>query len=202
MVALTAIAIAACTSPVASPAATPIPSPTPHAPLASALLQITDVPSGLARCPNSGSFDAYVDSLKSSNPSLVQRWSDLKRAGATDAAISVFAADPAACSAELGAAASVKAATSLVLAFGDEGQADRAWQAGILGFAPPVPGQQPPGVSRGVSTGLGQSSWIYVKAPVQMAIWRKKVFVALVVFTNLDTASFSAGAAAVNARLT
>jgi len=202
MVALTAIAIAACTSPVATPAATPIPSPTPHAPLASTLLQITDVPSGLARCPNSGSFDAYVDSLKSSNPSLVQRWSDLKKAGATDAEISVFAADPAACSAELGAAASVKAATSLVLAFGDEGQADRAWQAGILGFAPPVPGEQPPGVSRGVSTGLGQSSWIYVKAPVQMAIWRKKVFVALVVFTNLDTASFSAGAAAVNARLT
>ena len=202
MVALTAIAIAACTSPVASPAATPVPSPTPHAPLASTLLQITEVPSGLARCPNSGSFDAYVDSLKSSNPSLVQRWSDLKKAGATDAAISVFAADPAACSAELGAAASVKAATSLVLAFGDEGQADRAWQAGILGFAPPVPSEQPPGVSRGVSTGLGQSSWIYVKAPVQMAIWRKKVFVALVVFTNLDTASFSAGAAAVNARLT
>jgi len=202
MVALAAIAMAACTSPVASPAATPIPSPTQHAPLASTLLQITDVPSGLARCPNSGSFYAYVDALKSSDPSLVQRWIDLKKAGATDAAISVFAADPAACSAELGAAANVKAATSLVLAFGDEGQADRAWQAGILGFAPPVPGEQPPGVSRGVSTGLGQSSWIYVKAPVQMAIWQKKVFVALVVFTNLDTASFSAGAAAVNARLT
>ena len=202
MVVLTAIVVAGCTSPIASPAATPVPSPTPHTPLTSTLLQITDVPTGLARCPNSGPFDAYVDSLKSSDANLTKQWSDLKKAGATDAAINIFAADQSACSAELGAAPNVKAATSLVLAFGDEGQADRAWQAGILGFAPPVPGEQPPGVSRGVSTGLGQSSWTYVKAPVQMATWRKKIFVALVVFTNLDTASFSAGAATVNARLT
>lgn len=197
-----AIVVAACTSPINSPVPTPLPTPTPHTPLASTVLQITDVPSGLAHCPNSGSFDAYVDALKGSDINLARQWSDLKKGGATDAAISTFAADLVACNAELGAAANVKAATSLVLAFGDEGQADRAWQAGILGFAPPVPGELPPGISRGVSTGLGESSWIYVKAPVQMAIWRKKIFVALVVFTNLDTASFSAGAAAVNARLT
>ena len=197
--------LAGCTSPLASPPASPQPSPTPRTPVTSIVLQDSEVPSGLPRCAESGPIAVYIADLKGANIAagtrVAQQWSDLQKAGAVDAAVSIFAADASSCTAELGVAANVKSAASLVIAFGDSGQADRAWQAGILGFAPPAPSEQPPGVTRGVSTGLGDSSWIYAQAPVQMAVWRKNVFVAVVVFTNLDAASFKAGAAAVNARL-
>jgi hypothetical protein len=95
----------------------------------------------------------------------------------------------------------VKSAASLVVAFGDEGEADRAWEAGVFGFTPPAPGEAPAGITRGDATGLGASSFAYVRAPVQLAVWRKSVFVALVAFANLDAASFKAATAAVDARL-
>ncbi len=201
----TLAALAACTSPFAAPQPSPLPSPTPHTAATATVLQPSDVSSQLGPCAGSGSFSTYLAALNGSNLALAQRlttqWKALQKAGATDAAISLYAADPSACSAELAATTSVKSAASLVIAFGNEGQADRAWQAGILGFTPPVPGELPPGVARGVSTGLGSSSWTYQQAPIQLACWRKNVFVAVVVFTNLDSASFKAGAAAVNARL-
>ena len=205
MLAMAATVLASCTSPMASPPPSPLPSPSPHTAATATVLQASDVSSQLGPCAGSGPISTYLAVISSSNPPLGQRltqqWAALKHAGATDAAISLFAADPSACSAELAAASNIKSAASLVVAFGDEGQADRAWQAGILGFTPPVPGELPPGVARGVSTGLGSSSWTYALAPVQLACWRKSVFVAVVVFTNLDAASFKAGAAAVNARL-
>ena len=151
-------------------------------------------------------MDDYIKSIRVANASLADRlakqWSGLKAAGATEGAISLFAADPSACNDELAAAGSIQSAASVVIAFGDQGEADRAWQAGVLGFTPPVPGELPPGVDRGPSTGLGPSSWTYDRAPVRLACWRKNVFVALVVFTNLDASAFKAGAAAIDARLT
>jgi hypothetical protein len=202
-----AFAFAACTSPLAGPPpASPLPSPTPHTPVASALLQPADLPAPLTRCQGSGPLAGYVTALRATNAALAQRiatqWEELKKAGATDAAINVYAADISACGVELGASGSVQSATSLVVAFADKGQADRAWQAGILGFTPPVPGEIPPGVSRGPATGLGPSSWTYDRTPVRLACWQKNVFVALVVFTNLDATAFKAGTAAVDARLT
>jgi hypothetical protein len=147
----------------------------------------------------------YLTGIQASNPTLAQtlsaQWQALKRAGAQDAAITLFAADPGSCSAELAASGVGRSAASVVVAFGDEGQADRSWEAGILGFAPPAPGEVPPGVTRGKDTGLGDSSWTYANAPVQLACWRKSVFVALVVATNLDDTAFRAAAAAVDARL-
>jgi hypothetical protein len=188
-----------------TPVAAPIVSPAPHAAAAAAALQSADVPAGLQPCPSSGPLAAYLTSLQTSNPTLAQRlstqWQTLKKAGAQDAAITLFAVDPAACSAELAASGTVKSAASVVVRFADEGQADRAWETGILGFAPPAPGEIPPGVARGTSTGLGQSAWTYKSAPVLLACWRKSVFVALVVITNLDDAAFKTAAAAIDARL-
>jgi hypothetical protein len=199
-------ALVACTSPLTSaPPPSPLPSPTPHNPVASTLLQPSDLPAPLAQCQGSGPIAGYIAAVKSANPDLAQRltkqWSDLKGMGAVEAAINLFAADPSACSKELAAVGSVQSAASLVVAFAEKGQADRAWQAGILGFSPPVPGELPPGVVRGTGTGLGPSSWTYDRTPVRLACWEKNVFVALVVFTNLDATAFKAGTAAVDARL-
>jgi hypothetical protein len=173
--------------------------------VASTVLQAADVPSGLSACQDSGPVAMYITSVQTTAPALAQKvgqeWQALQKQGAKEAAIALFASVPSACSAELGASASIKSAASFVVAFGSEGQADRAWENGILGVIPPAPGELPPGVARGTSTGLGTSSWSYDRSPIRLACWRKSVFVALLVFTNLDLGSFTAAAAAVDARL-
>jgi hypothetical protein len=188
-----------------TPVVSPVLSPTPHTPVTTAALQAADVPADLQPCPASGPIATYLTTIKAANPTLAQKlsvqWLALEKSGAQDAAITLFAADPTACSAELAATGTVRSAASVVVVFADEGQADRAWQAGLLGFAPPAPGEVPPGMVRGTDTGLGDSSWTYRNAPVALASWRKLVFVALLVVTNLDDTAFKAAAAAVDARL-
>jgi hypothetical protein len=169
------------------------------------VLQQGDVPAGLNPCAGSGPFDAYITNLQSSQPDLANRlndeWQLLRTLGASSAAISLYASDSTACSAELAANSKAKSAAAFVAVFADEGQADRAWQSGVLGFMPPAPGELPPGLSRGTATGLGPSSWTYDRTPVLLACWHKSVFVALVVLTNLDANAFKAATAAVDARL-
>jgi hypothetical protein len=186
-----------------APTPTPIPSPTPHTLAIDAVLTASDVPSGLTACGSTQTIDAYIATL--TDPALAAKtsdqWTQLKAKGAREAAISVFAADPIACAAELGATTKTKAVASFVAAFADEGEADRAWESGVLGFVPPAPGELPPGVIRGTGTGLGISSWTYQRPPVQLASWHRSVFVALVVATNLDANAFKAMTVAVDARL-
>jgi hypothetical protein len=198
--------VAACQS-IARPAAspTPTPSPSPHTAVAAAVLQVGDIPSGLNLCAGSGPFDAYISSLQASQPALAgslnDEWQSLRTLGAVSAAISLYTSDISACTAELAAVAKPKSAAGFVAMFRDEGQADRAWQSGVLGFVPPAPGELPPGLNRGTATGLGVSSWTYTRTPVQLACWHKSVFVALVVLTNLDDTAFKTATAAVDARL-
>jgi hypothetical protein len=198
-------ALAACqsgTHPVFSPAP---PSPTPSNSPTSAILQSADIPSGLKVCLGSGPIDVYLVSLAHSDQALeakvATQWQQLVNAGATSGAISLFAASPAACNAELGAISNVKSMTSFVAIFADSAQADRAWGSGVFGFVPPTPGEILPGVVRGSETGLGLSSWTYDRANVRLASWHKSVFVALVVASNLDAAAFKAATAAIDARL-
>jgi hypothetical protein len=199
------VAVSAGCQITSSPTPTPPPSPTPHIPVTSAILQAADVPADLQSCPGSGPIAAYLSNLQTNNPVLAQnvsaQWRSLQQAGAQEAAISLFTSDPSACSAELGADGGAKAAASFVAAFADEGQADRAWETGLLGFVPPAPGELPPGVVRGTSTGLGPSSWTYGRTPVRLASWRRIIFVALVVLTNLDSDAFKTATAAVDARI-
>ena len=204
MVAVLALVTAACQV-ASTPVAAPIVSPTPHTPATAAALQPAEAANGLEPCPNSGAMAAYLAGLRPSNPALAAKlsaeWATLQAAGADGAAVTLYAADPSACSAELAASGAVKSEASVVVAFADEGEADRAWQAGVFGFAPPPAGDSGPGVTHGKATGLGDASWTYTSVPVQLACWRRSVFVALIVVANLDGATFKAAAAAVDARL-
>ena len=189
----------------ATPASTPSPSPSPHAAVTAAVLQAGEVPSGLKACPGSGPIGGYLTNLQAADPTLAARmtlgWQQLRAHGAIDAAISVFAADPAACVAELGVTTKFKAAASFIAVFADEGQAQRAWGAGILGFVPPAPDQVAPGLVRGTSTGLSTSSWAYASASVRLACWRRSVFASLLVLANLDAGAFKVATVAIDARL-
>jgi hypothetical protein len=156
-------------------------------------------------CLGSGPIDVYLSTLAHSDAALAGRlgaqWEQLRVAGATAGAISLFAASPAACNAELATTTNTKSIVSFVAEFDDPGQADRAWVSGVFGFAPPAPGEIFAGVTRGGATGLGLSSWVYERSPVWLGSWRKEVFVALVVVSNLDAATFKAATTAVDARL-
>jgi hypothetical protein len=169
------------------------------------VLQAGEAPTGLTACPASGPITGYITSLQVSNPTLAShvadQWAVLRLNGAVDAALVLFAADPSACTVELGVTAKIRAAASFVAVFAEEGQAERAWSSGILGFAPPAPDLLSPGIVRGAATGRGPSSWTYTRPSVQLAAWRRSVFVSLLVLTNLDANAFKSVTAAIDARL-
>ncbi|MHB8610797.1 MAG: hypothetical protein ACYDAL_00010 [Candidatus Dormibacteraceae bacterium] len=199
------ILISACQNTTSVAEASPSPTPTPHATPTDVVLQAPDVPAGLNPCLGSGPMDVYITTLAHADAGLAARiaaqWQQLQEAGATAAAISLFTSTPAACNAELATTSSAKSAVAFVAVFGDPGQADRAWNAGVFGFAPPAPGELPAGVASGTATGLGLSSWTYNRPPVQLASWQKSVFVALVVVCNLPAATFKAATGTIDARL-
>ena len=187
-----------------SPSPSPVASPTPHTPIAAAGLRASEAPGGLAACPGNGPLDKYILNLQATDPILAARldsgWQLLEDHGATAAQISIFTADSAACSAELGTA-KAKSAASVVVAFPSEAQADLAWSSGVFGFVPPAPDQISPGIKRGTGTGLGPSSWTYVRPPLWLACWQKSVFVSLLIMNSVDSPTFTAATAAVDARL-
>jgi hypothetical protein len=187
------------------PAVSPIPSPTPHTAPTAAILQSGDVPATVNVCVGSGPLDVYLSVLEAADPKLAEQlsaqWVDLLSHGARVGAISVYAANPSACKAELGATTTVKAVASVVIQFDDEGQADRAWQAGVFGFIPPATGELQPGLVRGSGTGLGLSSFTYDRPSVRLACWRRSVYVALVAVSNFDLGTFTAMTATIDPRL-
>jgi hypothetical protein len=198
------VLLVACQN-AAAPVVTPSPRPSPHTTAIAAVLQSSEVPAGLNACPGSGPIGPYLLNLQAADPALATRvtaeWQQLQAEGAVDAAISLFAADPSACTAELGVNAATKAAAAFVAVFADEGQAERAWESGIFGFLPPAPTQLTPGLLRGTGTGLGLSSWTLNRPPIRLACWHRSVFVALVVLGNLDPTAFHAATVAIDARL-
>jgi hypothetical protein len=197
------VVLAGCQNTPARPA--PSPSPSPHNTAAAAVLQSGELPQGLTKCAGSGPITGYIANLQASDAALAARmtdqWQQLRARGAVDAAISLFAADPSACTAELAATTKIKSVASFVAVFADEGQAERAWGSGVLGFVTPAPDQLAPGLLRGSGTGLGPSSWAYASGQVRLACWRRSVFLSLVVLSNLDATAFKAVTAAIDARL-
>jgi hypothetical protein len=187
------------------PAFSPGPSPTPQTAPTAAILQSGDVPATVNVCVGSGPLDVYLSVLETADPTLAGRlgaqWIDMLSRGALGGAVSVYAANPSACKAELGATTNVQAVASVVIQFDSEGQADRAWQAGVFGFIPPSPGELLPGLVRGTATGLGLSSFTYDRPTVRLAGWRRSVYVALVSVSNFDLSTFKAMTAAIDPRL-
>ena len=183
----------------------PSPTPPPHMQPTAAILQPAEVPAGTQVCLGSGPIDVYLSVLTINSPDLAAKetafWSQLRAQGAVAGAISVYTGDATACGVELGATSKGKAITSLVVAFQDEGEADRAWQSGVFGFSPPRAGEVINGVTRGTSTGLGLSSFVVSRPPVALACWRKSVFVALVVAGNADSGALKVATAAIDPRL-
>ena len=198
-----AVLLAACQTTASPPK--PTPSTSFHNTAATAVIQQGEVPGGLTKCPGSGPVAGYLTALQAINAALAasfsDQWKQLQAKGATSAAITLYTYDPTACTGELAASSTTKSLASFVAEFADEGQAERAWGAGVLGFVTPAPGQVAPGILRGSGTGLGVSSWTYTGPQVRLACWRRSVFVSLVILSNLDDGAYKAVTAAIDARL-
>ena len=194
--------LAACSSP---PTGLPIGGPPSPQDVA---LKSGDVPNGLTACPGSGPIDGYITSLRAKDPdgyaSLKDAWDTLKRNGADSAAIVAYVADPAiACVGTLGAGQG-KSATSFVIRYKDSGSATTAYKRGLLQFPTPKEGQQTPGLTVGVATGLGGNSWVYQASAAgkaaYLAFWQVNQFDVMVLTADLDAADSRKAADAVNSR--
>ena len=146
-------------------------------------LQPSDLPKDLERCPSSGDINSYLANLKTKNVDgyngTLDAWKKLQAQGAKNAAIVSYAADPAACTGEMGTGRG-RTAASFVIQFKDDGSAAIAWKHGILGFPSPTQGQQTPGLKVGTGTGLGANSWSLEEAvqgrSLYLAFWQGHSF--------------------------
>jgi hypothetical protein len=203
IVALSAL-LMACQS-NSKPVATVSPSPVKHLAVTDVVLQTSEIPRGLGACPGSGPIAGYLTKIRPADAALglamTLRWQQLQATGAVDAAINVVGDGGAVCTSELGVTTDNKSVASFVAVFADQGQAERAWSSGVLGFVPPAPDEVEPGLVRGTTTGLGVSSWTYDRPSVRLACWRRSVYVVLVIVTNMELVDFKTVTAAIDARI-
>jgi len=164
----------------------------PTVPPAQIGLQPGDLPAGLNRCAASGDVDAFARSLQAGGPAasdeLLGAWKELQRAGATRAAVTVYAAQPAACTARLGSGTGTSV-SSLVVEFRDDGAAEAAYRRGVLGFTTPSEDAEVPGMTRGAATGFGRNAWVLERSTQGRALivglWERDAV--LVLFLAVDS---------------
>ncbi len=126
-------------------------------------LQAGDLPGDLKRCPASGTVDGYLRGLlgadRAAHDELATAWEDLKRRGAAQAAVTVYAERTAACTARLGTGEGASVST-VVVTFQDEKAASDAYQRGVLGFTTLGEDQEVDDMKRGAATGMGRNAWV------------------------------------------
>jgi hypothetical protein len=167
-----------------------------------------DLPAGLQSCPASGAIDGYLRSLqKGSAPAhdeLLAAWRDLQRRGAAEAAVAVYAAQPAACSTRLGAGEGVNA-TTVVVSFRDDGKATAAYQQGVLGFTTPSEDAEVPDMTRGAATGIGRDAWVLQRSvqgrSLIVGLWARNAVLVLFVAVDVDPLHAKQALATVDRRI-
>jgi len=165
----------------------------PSVPPAQIGLQSGDLPDGLSRCRASGDIDTFLHSLQgdslAAHDELVAAWKDMQRRGATKAAVTVYAVQPAACAARLGSGPGASV-TSIVVEFRDGGAAQAAFQRGVLGFTTPSEDADVPDMTRGAATGLGRSAWVIERTTQGRALivglWERSAVLVLFMAVDAD----------------
>ena len=171
-------------------------------------LQQGDLPANLMRCPTSGDIGAYLRSpqpnQQPAHDELMSAWQDLQHHGAARAAVTVYAAQQAACTARLGTGEGVNV-TSVVVEFRDDSAAAAAYQRGVLGFTTPSEDAEVPGMDRGAATGIGRNAWVLQRSVAGHALivglWARHAVLVLFVAVDSDPLNARRALAAVDARI-
>lgn len=171
-------------------------------------LQGNDLPSGLARCPASGNVESFATRLRAvdaaAHDELAAAWKDLQQHGATRAAVTVYAAQPAACGTRLGAGSGASV-TSIVVEFRNDDSARAAYRRGMLGFTTPNDDAEVPDMTRGVATGLGNNSWVLQRTvrdrSVIVGLWERRAVLVLFMAVDEDPLHAKQALGAVDGRI-
>ena len=171
-------------------------------------LQRGDLPAGLARCPASGDISTFLHGSKPNNErahdELLTAWQDLQHRGASQAALTVYAAQQPACAARLGTGDGANV-SSLVVEFHDEATAAAAYQRGLLGFPTPSDDAEVAGMDRGAATGIGQNAWVLQRSVAGRALivglWERHAVLVLFVAVDADPLNSKRALSAVDGRI-
>jgi len=159
---------------------------------ASGAIRRSDVPAAWTRCGWSGSISRYLSLARrvdaGSADSVRRSWSTQQRVGATAAEVTAYAAASSDCSTGIGQSSGPSALT-WTIAYATQDDAQRGYQAGVLGFPTPDPVRLQPGLQVGISTGLGADSWELTQSspapPLLLAWWRHRSLTNFLVITDL-----------------
>jgi hypothetical protein len=170
--------------------------------------------SGVKKCPEAGSYDAYLKAEQTKSPDLYRAdskdWSDLKSSGANDGYIAVYAADTSECGQFENGSPAGKVAYVFAIRYRDGSSAASAYKSAAGQFSltqSDLDNLKAAGgtVQQGSATGLSDNAMVlYIDVQdnhFYIALWQKKDFeVALLVY-NLPLAEGSAAARKVNGRI-
>jgi hypothetical protein len=170
--------------------------------------------SGVQRCPESGSYDKYLqtEQTKAADTYAADKktWDDLKAAGANDSYIAAYADNTADCDQFGSSNLQGKVAYVFAIRFKDSGKAAAAYTtsqsqfhladsdvAQLKGFGATV--------QQGADTALGANS-VVVKFDISgvtayIALWQNKEFEVAMITYNLPLAEGPAAATKVNSRI-
>jgi hypothetical protein len=170
---------------------------------------------GMQKCPESGTWDQYLEAQKQSDPSSYdtskKQWDDLKKAGAVEGYVVSYAEKPSDCGSLAGSTPTTgKAVYVFAVRFKDEASAAASFKDSASTFHlsdAEVANIKSVGgtVAQGSSTGLGDNSTVVSASvtgfSVYVALWQKKKFLAAVIGLNLPAADGKAAAQRVDGRI-
>lgn len=170
-------------------------------------LQSGDLPGEFRRCSSSGEIGSYLRVLQARNQTardeLASSWREIQDHGGSQAAVTVYSQQPAACDARL-AAGDGPNVTTVVVRFHNESAASGAYQRGMFGFSTPPEDAEVPGLTRGVATGVGRNAWILQRSvnrrSLMVALWQRHLIAVLFVAVDGDPLHANQAIAAVDRR--
>lgn len=170
-------------------------------------LQSGDLPGEFERCSSSGEIGSYLRVLQARNQTardeLASAWREVQDYGGSQAAVTVYSQQRAACDARL-AAGDGPNVTSVVVRFHNQSAASDAYQRGMFGFSTPSEGAEVPGLTRGMATGVGRNAWILQrsvnKRSLMVALWQRHLIAVLFVAVDADPLHANQAIAAVDRR--
>ena len=170
--------------------------------------------SGLAKCPESGTWDNYLKAEQTKDPSQYASdksdWDGLKAAGANDSYIAVYSASSSGCGSFGAAAPSGMVVNIYAIRFKDSASASDNFKTNSKTFHlsdSDLQNIQSAGgkVAQGDATGLGTNS-IAVSLSIAgtsfyIAFWQKNKFEVAMIAYNIPVADAEAAAKKVNGRI-
>jgi hypothetical protein len=170
--------------------------------------------SGLQQCPESGSWDSYLKTEQSKDPTQYQtdktQWDDLKTAGANDSYIVVYAKNTSDCGQFASGTPTGKLVYVYAVRFKDSASSAANFKTSSKDFHmsdADIANIKAAGgtVAQGSATGLGDNSTVLSidvgGTSFYIAFWQQKQFEVAIVGYNIPVADGPPAAAKINARI-